>query len=126
MELSVSLARILEELVHFNEEFRLRVSSSRMKKQSPLATPTRVTDTGEDYNLCGICFDKPMQVVLNCSHSFCETCVNNWQVKSLECPLCRHLSERKNSVFVLTEENELVAHRDDLLARLGTLINLLI
>lgn len=52
--------------------------------------------------------------------------MNDWQNKSLECPLCRNLSERKNSVFVLTEEKELVAHRDDLLGRLGTLINLLI
>ena len=67
-----------------------------------------------------------MQVVLHCSHSFCESCINDWQDKSLECPLCRNLSERKNSVFVLTEEKELVAHRDDLLGRLGTLINLLI
>ncbi|XP_060844521.1 E3 ubiquitin-protein ligase rnf8-B-like [Rhopalosiphum padi] len=39
---------------------------------------------------CNICFElfiKP--TVLNCSHTFCETCIHVWTNRSRKCPICR-------------------------------------
>ena len=40
-------------------------------------------------NLCGICFERPMQVVMQCKHAYCEECAKSWLNKSDECPMCR-------------------------------------
>jgi len=64
LELSIRLLRVLEELAHFNLEFKRRVTDKRKPIPQKTSTPVRATETGEDYNLCSICFDKPMQVVL--------------------------------------------------------------
>ena len=62
-------------------------------------------------NLCCICFERPMQVVLECQHAYCETCSDGWQNKSDECPICRKQIKR-NEIYLIAENDE-----DDLLKR---------
>jgi len=43
----------------------------------------------EEDDECTICMDGRFEVVLHCSHSFCEQCFLFWQQKSDTCPICR-------------------------------------
>ncbi|XP_060864597.1 LON peptidase N-terminal domain and RING finger protein 1-like [Metopolophium dirhodum] len=54
--------------------------------------------------LCNICFEifiKP--TVLNCSHTFCESCILIWTDRVIACPICR--VEVKSKSYCLTLES---------------------
>ena len=41
---------------------------------------------------CSICFEKiKVKVHLDCSHSFCKTCIENWKTLQITCPICRRI-----------------------------------
>lgn len=80
-------------------------SFSKMKADSQMVTVTPV-DELSDMNLCCICFERPMQVVLDCHHSYCEKCAEGWQEKSTECPLCRKEIKRDEFYLIAGELDE--------------------
>lgn len=49
-----------------------------------------ISDLSED--LCCVCLDRLPQVSLPCAHSFCPLCIQEWQLRSNSCPLCREES----------------------------------
>lgn len=54
--------------------------------------------------LCNICFEifiKP--TVVNCSHTFCESCIHVWTLRVKNCPICR--VEVKTKSYCLTLES---------------------
>ncbi|XP_029344720.1 E3 ubiquitin-protein ligase RNF8-like [Acyrthosiphon pisum] len=54
--------------------------------------------------LCNICFEifiKP--TVLNCSHTFCESCIYIWTDRVIACPICR--VEVQSKSYCLTLES---------------------
>ena len=64
-----------------------------------------------------------MEVVLECTHSFCERCIHNWRKKHNTCPLCR--DEKHSSPFFLVEEagmQETIKLREELLEKVRKLI----
>lgn len=40
-------------------------------------------------------------VTLNCAHSFCSYCINEWMKRKVECPICRRGIESKTRSLVL-------------------------
>nr|XP_040147746.1 E3 ubiquitin-protein ligase RNF8-like [Ictidomys tridecemlineatus] len=40
-------------------------------------------------------------VTLNCAHSFCSYCINEWMKRKIECPICRKDIESKTHSLVL-------------------------
>ncbi|CDW85804.1 ring finger protein 141 [Stylonychia lemnae] len=38
---------------------------------------------------CAICLDNLSDVMLPCTHSFCDDCIKMWQAKQNNCPICR-------------------------------------
>ena len=38
---------------------------------------------------CSICLDADSDVVLECTHAFCTKCIQAWQAKENNCPICR-------------------------------------
>ncbi|CAG9854677.1 unnamed protein product [Phyllotreta striolata] len=56
----------------------------------------------EDDLRCPICSEiliKP--ITLNCSHTFCEYCINKWTSKMQNCPICRcEISHRFRTVLL--------------------------
>jgi len=70
-----------------------------------------VDNETEDGELCQICFENPVNVVLGCTHSFCEACLDGWVASHATCPMCRAQmdlkSESKGDVgWVLTTPDE--------------------
>lgn len=62
------------------------------------------TGNDPDEEECCICMENKPELILPCTHRFCEGCINVWNVTSKTCPICR---ERVNSVddtWVLTEK----------------------
>lgn len=54
---------------------------------------------------CSICSEYFIQAVnLNCSHTFCEQCIEEWKRTNVDeavCPICRHPIENQNRELVL-------------------------
>jgi len=64
-------------------------------------------DEDEVFGECSICMDGRADIILPCTHSFCNTCINDWQARSRTCPMCRELSN-SDDVFVVVDEEEVV------------------
>jgi len=50
-----------------------------------------------------ICMDRKSQVMLPCSHSYCEQCIDAWQGSHRNCPVCRATVNSANESWVLSE-----------------------
>jgi hypothetical protein len=93
----IRAVRPVNELLSFlksvNKEFKKHVKIQKQKQLNKIEeSKTNDLDSSSsdyDFNLCGICFELPMEVVLECSHSFCERCIHDWRKKHNTCPLCR-------------------------------------
>lgn len=45
---------------------------------------------------------RPLQaVILNCAHSFCSYCINQWRKKKNECPICRQAIQSQTRCLAL-------------------------
>jgi len=85
--------------MHFSGEKKLSSSEGAASRFS----------NKEDENLCVICFEKAIEVVLPCSHGFCDGCCTMWYVKKnkRECPMCRKSIEGnwQEKVFEVVSNN---------------------
>lgn len=50
-------------------------------------------------------------MVLNCSHTFCETCILRWTKESLKCPVCRELITSKSHCLALNSVIEKIIEK---------------
>lgn len=67
----------------------------------------------DDEEECCICMENKAEMILPCTHRFCEGCIQEWNVSSKTCPICR---ERVNSVedtWVLTEKPDTQEYEKD-------------
>ncbi|MEQ2191255.1 hypothetical protein XENOCAPTIV_024877 [Xenoophorus captivus] len=84
--------------------------------------------SGSETNLsCPVCHDVYKDpVLLSCRHSFCVACLQSWwrRREVLECPVCKHISGRKNpprilalnnlcEAFLLEQEKRIAAVREE-------------
>ncbi|XP_023442003.1 E3 ubiquitin-protein ligase RNF8 isoform X2 [Dasypus novemcinctus] len=61
-----------------------------------------VNDVLENELQCIICSEYFIEAVtLNCAHSFCSYCINEWMKRKIECPICRKDIESKTHSLVL-------------------------
>lgn len=47
----------------------------------------------EDANECAICMERKACVLLDCTHAFCDVCLEGWHEKSNTCPMCRAIRQ---------------------------------
>ncbi|XP_044927102.1 E3 ubiquitin-protein ligase RNF8 isoform X7 [Mustela putorius furo] len=63
---------------------------------------SHVNDVLENELQCIICSEYFIEAVtLNCAHSFCSYCINEWMKRKVECPICRKDIKSKTHSLVL-------------------------
>ena len=61
---------------------------------------------------CAICYEMCAKVIsLNCTHVFCESCINMWKRQKQQCPTCREVIHSESSVRVLNNVIAIVGKR---------------
>ncbi|NWX14249.1 RNF8 ligase, partial [Aegotheles bennettii] len=62
----------------------------------------QMNDVLENELQCTICSEHFIEAVtLNCAHSFCSYCINEWTKRKVECPICRQEIKSKTRSLVL-------------------------
>ncbi|XP_076773192.1 E3 ubiquitin-protein ligase RNF8 isoform X2 [Arvicanthis niloticus] len=63
---------------------------------------SHMNDVLENELQCIICSEYFIEAVtLNCAHSFCSFCINEWMKRKVECPICRKDIESRTNSLVL-------------------------
>lgn len=74
--------------------------------------------------MCSICmYDIENPLILECTHSYCATCIVQWLEKSLKCPECRNEINTEKIVSIMKEIPE--NPKPKLMDKLHTLINII-
>ncbi|XP_059213081.1 E3 ubiquitin-protein ligase rnf8 isoform X2 [Centropristis striata] len=93
--------KVIDELAHSREGFEEILSAknkelevTKEEKEKARAQKeevvTQVTEVLENELQCIICSELFIEaVILNCAHSFCSFCIQQWRKKKDECPICR-------------------------------------
>ncbi|XP_037751451.1 E3 ubiquitin-protein ligase RNF8 isoform X3 [Chelonia mydas] len=72
---------------------------ARAQKEEVLS---QMNDVLENELQCTICSEHFIEAVtLNCAHSFCSYCINEWMKRKVECPICRREIQSKTRSLVL-------------------------
>ena len=50
---------------------------------------SNVTKYVETVDLCSICISESSNLITECSHQFCKSCIETWMRKTNTCPYCR-------------------------------------
>eukprot|EP00347_Sterkiella_histriomuscorum_P005719 403355531 len=61
----------------------------KYEMNTPTPTPGGPQKNDDDIWECAICLDNMSDVLLPCTHAFCNDCINLWQAKQSNCPICR-------------------------------------
>uniref|UniRef100_A0A4W3GCM5 E3 ubiquitin-protein ligase CHFR n=1 Tax=Callorhinchus milii TaxID=7868 RepID=A0A4W3GCM5_CALMI len=81
--------RELEEIIK-SKDRELEESKSEKEQAQRREAIAEITDVLENELQCIICSEHFIQAVtLNCSHSFCSHCIEEWRKRKQECPMCR-------------------------------------
>ncbi|NWT81745.1 RNF8 ligase, partial [Lanius ludovicianus] len=81
------------------EETKEEKEKVRAQKEEVL---NQMNDVLENELQCTICSELFIEAVtLNCAHSFCSYCINEWTKRKVECPICRQEIKSKTRSLVL-------------------------
>jgi hypothetical protein len=76
---------ILNSQIFLNEKLKNNINNNNINKENK---EDEITDDGND--ICSICENNKVSVMLDCYHFFCEDCIKTWLIKKKSnCPLCR-------------------------------------
>lgn len=100
------------------------MSSNSLLKESKLFDMIRSMSeqTPNDDDICCICMEEKTNLILACTHNFCEKCINNWKITSKTCPTCRKLTEDRDC-FILTEKPDYYNLQDEMSKSLFQITN---
>ncbi|NXP03755.1 RNF8 ligase, partial [Thinocorus orbignyianus] len=81
------------------EETKEEKEKVRAQKEEVL---NQMNDVLENELQCMICSEHFIEAVtLNCAHSFCSYCIDEWTKRKVECPICRQEIKSKTRSLVL-------------------------
>ncbi|NXU50961.1 RNF8 ligase, partial [Turnix velox] len=81
------------------EETKEEKEKVRAQKEEVL---NQMNDVLENELQCTICSEHFIEAVtLNCAHSFCSYCINEWTKRKVECPICRQEIKSQTRSLVL-------------------------
>lgn len=83
----------------------------------------------DENELCPICNEKKVQIMLECSHFFCEKCIKTWLFDKMNtCPLCRlnidlkKINLRENDCWDVVDSKEFENYETESAEQLKQLI----
>ncbi|XP_076823735.1 uncharacterized protein LOC143469794 [Clavelina lepadiformis] len=110
-----------------NEQKKVEEQQTEIKKEAAAATANKIFDVMERELQCPICNDLFIKAVtLNCCHTFCEFCIQEWMKGQTEqtCPLCRKTT---NAVtYALAIDNTICSLMEEMPVAIKTSRNTLI
>ena len=74
---------------------------------------------------CLICMDAMMEVILPCSHGYCQKCINAWNVRDQDCPTCRQAIGNNLEQWHFdfgTPNEEVLKHKNETILELEALL----
>ncbi|XP_027732043.1 cap-specific mRNA (nucleoside-2'-O-)-methyltransferase 1 isoform X1 [Vombatus ursinus] len=85
-----------------NKELELTKEEKEKVRAQKEEVLNQMNDVLENELQCIICSEHFIEAVtLNCAHSFCSYCINEWMKRKVECPICRQDIESKTRSLVL-------------------------
>ncbi|XP_070705402.1 E3 ubiquitin-protein ligase rnf8 isoform X2 [Pempheris klunzingeri] len=124
-ELALSRQGFEEILLAKNKELEVTKEEKEKARAQKEEVVTQVTEVLENELQCIICSELFIEaVILNCAHSFCCHCINQWRKKKDECPICRQSIQSQTRCLALDNcINSMVENLSlDMKARRQTLI----
>lgn len=78
------------------------------KQQDDTQQNNNLSISTPDYdNICPICDEKKIEIILECRHAFCEKCIETWLFdKKNSCPMCRieiNISNSDGNSFAINQ-----------------------
>ncbi|XP_008311237.1 E3 ubiquitin-protein ligase rnf8 isoform X4 [Cynoglossus semilaevis] len=102
VELALSRQGFEEMLLAKNKELEVTKEEKEKAKAQKEEVVTQVTEVLENELQCIICSELFIEaVILNCAHSFCSYCINQWRKKKNECPICRQAIQSQTRCLAL-------------------------
>ena len=97
------------------------------KEKSPFDMATD-DGLGSELNICCICLEKTIEVVLTCFHAYCRECIEDWRSRDPSCPMCRELENGRGSFDLLNWPDKEMREqiRNDLMRELTNIISALL
>jgi|DEB0MinimDraft_4_1074332.scaffolds.fasta_scaffold08407_2 superfamily II DNA or RNA helicase len=108
-----------------NKKTRIKSIENDIKmKHEKLADLTaRITEI--NTKMCSICmYDIEHPIMLECTHSYCASCITQWINKSLKCPECRTHIETDKMVSIMNEHRE-SPKKCESMSKIDTLIKII-
>lgn len=124
-ELALSRQGFEEILLAKNKELEVTKEEKEKARAQKEEVVTQVTEVLENELQCIICSELFIEaVILNCAHSFCCHCIQQWRKKKDECPICRQAIQSQTRCLALDNcINSMVENLSlDMKARRQTLI----
>ncbi|XP_023270700.1 E3 ubiquitin-protein ligase RNF8 isoform X3 [Seriola lalandi dorsalis] len=101
-ELALSRQGFEEILLAKNKELEVTKEEKEKARAQKEEVVTQVTEVLENELQCIICSELFIEaVILNCAHSFCCHCINQWRKKKNECPICRQAIQSQTRCLAL-------------------------
>ncbi|KAK2856088.1 hypothetical protein Q5P01_004823 [Channa striata] len=101
-ELALSRQGFEEVLLAKNKELEVTKEEKEKARAQKDEVVTQVTEVLENELQCIICSELFIEaVILNCAHSFCCHCIQQWRKKKDECPICRQAIQSQTRCLAL-------------------------
>lgn len=105
-------SEVLKSFYDRSNQMNIDNESCCSKETASIMTESKLYDTiqsmshtqGEDKEeeICCICMESKTNLILSCTHNFCEKCIKEWQITQKSCPICRCYAG-DNDGFVLAD-----------------------
>jgi len=95
----------------------------KTKNEKLIDLTNRITEINS--KMCSICmYDIEHPIMLECTHSYCASCITQWLNKSLKCPECRNTIDTEKMISIMNE-HQVSPKQCEMMSKIDTLLNII-